>query len=126
MFKRKGDKSGALLIELDFAFIYQTYPFPTSKMTTEKQHSSGLDDNISIHGKRSVNGSERKEELLDSPFGHHESPEWRAAERKIVRKLDMTLMPIVWILYMFNYLDRNNIALVSPSVPLALLHGAMR
>lgn len=31
-------------------------------------------------------------------------------ERSLVRKLDMTLMPIVFILYLFNYLDRNNIA----------------
>lgn len=41
-----------------------------------------------------------------------DSPEARAAERRIVRKLDMTLLPMVWILYMFNYLDRNNIASV--------------
>lgn len=38
------------------------------------------------------------------------SEEWQAASRRIVRKLDMTLMPTVWILYVFNYLDRNNIA----------------
>jgi len=34
----------------------------------------------------------------------------RRLEKKLVRKLDMTLMPVVWILYLFNYLDRNNIA----------------
>jgi len=38
------------------------------------------------------------------------TPEWQAKEKKIVRRLDMTLMPMVWILYLFNYLDRNNIA----------------
>jgi len=37
-------------------------------------------------------------------------PEWRRREKKLVRKLDMTLMPMVWVLYLFNYLDRNNIA----------------
>ena len=37
-------------------------------------------------------------------------PEYRKKEKKLVRKLDMTLMPMVWILYFFNYLDRNNIA----------------
>ena len=36
-------------------------------------------------------------------------PEWRRGEKKLVWKLDMTLMPIVWVLYLFNYLDRNNI-----------------
>lgn len=35
---------------------------------------------------------------------------WRAREKRLVRKLDMTLMPMVWVLYLFNYLDRNNIA----------------
>jgi hypothetical protein len=38
---------------------------------------------------------------------------WKAREKRLVRKLDMTLMPMVWVLYLFNYLDRNNIALVS-------------
>ncbi|TDZ31635.1 MFS transporter prlL [Colletotrichum spinosum] len=37
-------------------------------------------------------------------------PDWRAMERKIVRKLDLTLLPQLWILYMFNYLNRNNLA----------------
>lgn len=34
----------------------------------------------------------------------------RRREKRLVRKLDMTLLPMVWVLYMFNYLDRNNIA----------------
>ncbi|KAF2011513.1 MFS general substrate transporter [Aaosphaeria arxii CBS 175.79] len=34
----------------------------------------------------------------------------RALEKRLVRKLDMTLMPVVWVLYFFNYMDRNNIA----------------
>jgi hypothetical protein len=37
-------------------------------------------------------------------------PEWRNTEKRLVRKLDMTLMPMVWVLYLFNYLDRNNIS----------------
>ncbi|KUL83718.1 hypothetical protein ZTR_07483 [Talaromyces verruculosus] len=37
-------------------------------------------------------------------------PEQALKERRIVRKLDMTLMPMIWLLYLFNYLDRNNIA----------------
>ncbi|KAJ6063909.1 major facilitator superfamily domain-containing protein [Penicillium canescens] len=35
---------------------------------------------------------------------------WQRLSRSVVRKLDMTLIPMVWLLYMFNYLDRNNIA----------------
>ncbi|OLN87958.1 putative transporter C1002.16c-like protein 1 [Colletotrichum chlorophyti] len=37
-------------------------------------------------------------------------PEWQATEKRLVWKLDVTLMPVVWTLYMFNYLDRNNLA----------------
>ena len=39
-----------------------------------------------------------------------ESPEWKEAERSLVRKLDTTLLPMAWLMYLFNYLDRNNIA----------------
>ncbi|KAI0410804.1 MFS general substrate transporter [Xylaria grammica] len=35
---------------------------------------------------------------------------WLAAEKRLTRKLDFTLVPMCWILYVFNYLDRNNIA----------------
>ena len=35
---------------------------------------------------------------------------WLRREKKLVRRLDFTLMPMVWVLYLFNYLDRNNIA----------------
>lgn len=37
-------------------------------------------------------------------------PEWRTLEKKLVRRLDMTLMPCLWVLYLFNYLDRASIA----------------
>ena len=50
------------------------------------------------------------EKLSDTETDPLADPEYRKKEKKLVRKLDMTLMPMVWILYMFNYLDRNNIA----------------
>lgn len=31
------------------------------------------------------------------------------AEKKLVRKIDMYLMPTIWILYCFSYMDRTNI-----------------
>lgn len=37
-------------------------------------------------------------------------PNWRELEKKVVRRLDMTLMPCLWVLYLFNYLDRASIA----------------
>jgi hypothetical protein len=39
-------------------------------------------------------------------------PNWRDLEKKVVRRLDMTLMPCLWVLYLFNYLDRASIAYV--------------
>lgn len=55
---------------------------------------------------------DEKETLQNDHIEHNQTFDhnWRAKEKKIVRKLDMTLMPMVWILYLFNYLDRNNIA----------------
>jgi len=53
-------------------------------------------------------GSHAALDILES---HSEEDEARRRlEKKLVRKLDMTLMPVVWVLYLFNYLDRNNIA----------------
>ncbi len=39
-----------------------------------------------------------------------EIPDWELMQKKIVRRLDITLLPQLWILYMFNYLNRVNIA----------------
>lgn len=51
-----------------------------------------------------------KSSQRDAEQHDHATEEYRIKERKLVRKLDLTLMPTVWILYLFNYLDRNNIA----------------
>jgi hypothetical protein len=38
------------------------------------------------------------------------SPEYRQeAEKQLVRKIDKRLLPLVVIIYLFNYLDRNSI-----------------
>ncbi|KAM0281440.1 hypothetical protein ACHAQH_003563 [Verticillium albo-atrum] len=37
-------------------------------------------------------------------------PHWQDMEKKLVKRLDMTLMPMLWVLYLFNYLDRASIA----------------
>lgn len=37
-------------------------------------------------------------------------PNWRQLEKQVVRRLDFTLMPCLWCLYLFNYLDRASIA----------------
>lgn len=51
-------------------------------------------------------------EHLPSPYQVIEDlgiPDWRILERKIVRRLDMTLLPVLWTFYIFNYLDRASL-----------------
>lgn len=52
-------------------------------------------------------------EYLPNPEDQIEAlglPNWRELEKQVVRRLDMTLMPCLWVLYLFNYLDRASIA----------------
>lgn len=55
----------------------------------------------------------KSEELLPTPEDQIEAlgiPNWKELEKKVVKRLDMTLMPCLWVLYLFNYLDRASIA----------------
>lgn len=56
---------------------------------------------------------EKQAEFIPTPEDQIDAlgiPDWRQLEKKIVRRLDMTLMPCLWSLYLFNYLDRASIA----------------
>jgi hypothetical protein len=45
------------------------------------------------------------------PLVQHMTPEQRAdAEARLRRKIDFRLLPMVILMYIMNYLDRNNIA----------------
>jgi hypothetical protein len=44
------------------------------------------------------------------PIAMLNDPDFAAKERALVRCLDMTFIPCLWILYFHNYLGRNNIA----------------
>jgi len=80
-------------------------------MSAEKKISSAPQDNhLSVHAKMSHEENRLKNKESENGVVDHETPEWKQSEKSLVRKLDITLMPMVWILYMFNYLDRNNIA----------------
>lgn len=51
-----------------------------------------------------------KDELVNVDYsGAHAKTD--PAEIKLVKKLDLFIMPTLWIMYAFNYLDRNAIAL---------------
>jgi hypothetical protein len=45
-----------------------------------------------------------------SPIAELNLENWQATEKALVRRLDLTLLPTLWILYLNNYLDRTNIA----------------
>jgi len=45
-----------------------------------------------------------------APIAELGLPDWRATEKQLVRRLDLSLMPTIWLLYFNNYLDRTNIA----------------
>lgn len=54
-----------------------------------------------------------KKEALPTPDEQLDAlgiPDWRNLEKKLVKRLDMTLVPCLWALYLFNYLDRASIA----------------
>lgn len=48
--------------------------------------------------------SEEIENVILSPF----SPE---EEKALVRKVDLTLLPTIWIMYLLSYMDRTKYAL---------------
>jgi hypothetical protein len=35
-----------------------------------------------------------------------EAPVDRAAEKRLLRKLDLRILPVLWILYLVNFIDR--------------------
>lgn len=39
------------------------------------------------------------------------------AEKKLRRKIDMRLMPILWVMYVLNYIDRTNIVRSTSRIP---------
>ncbi|KAL3588268.1 hypothetical protein FPOAC2_10421 [Fusarium poae] len=45
----------------------------------------------------------------DHAFAELGIPNWEELEKKVVRRLDMTLLPTLWLLYVFNYLDRASL-----------------
>ncbi|KAF3032230.1 hypothetical protein E8E11_000983 [Didymella keratinophila] len=51
--------------------------------------------------------------VQDSPVSHASSTAEvsfdRAAERRLLRKLDVRIVPVLWILYLVNFIDRANI-----------------
>lgn len=80
-------------------------------------------DNEFAHQSYGINGNNEKEVVahiektttrtrMEAPeLVRAMSPEQRAhAEKKLVRKIDFRLMPMLILMYIMNYLDRNNVS----------------
>lgn len=65
----------------------------------------------------SHNDDEKAEGVTSEHIPHTLAPiqalgieNWKNLEKELVRRLDFTMMPCLWSLYLFNYLDRASIA----------------
>lgn len=72
-----------------------------------------------LETKETVSSQEDGEPIGEGPEAYYRNfapiaalnlPDWRHTEKQLVNRLDWTLMPTLWLLYMNNYLDRTNIA----------------
>lgn len=93
---------------------YQSDPhLPFLKMTSRPEVLTHSEQKETIAGFiLSSSGKENQDPAapLDKDFGDIIDQDYVSHEKSLVRKLDMTLMPTIFLLYLLNYLDRNNIA----------------
>lgn len=80
-------------------------------MQSESNQKVSLSEGHELSGGKSSKDNHGHDfKVEDAASDETRDPDWAGKEAILVRKLDMTLLPMVWVLYMFNYLDRNNIA----------------
>lgn len=80
--------------------------------TAEEEKGRSHHDDVTAEAER-ADEKAGKEGHLPSTLDSIEAlgiPDWQKLEKKLVRRLDWTLMPCLWVLYLFNYLDRASIA----------------
>lgn len=75
-----------------------------------------------VRDEKSAMAAEQVDDAVDSEKASQHLPsvtapiealglaDWQGLEKQLVRRLDMTLMPMIWVLYLFNYLDRASIS----------------
>ncbi|EAU32489.1 hypothetical protein ATEG_07105 [Aspergillus terreus NIH2624] len=82
-------------------------------MATEKSDKHGIDpeDNpTALHREYTVTSEGVKQTAKQTDYsGAHKKTD--PVEIRLVRKLDLWIMPTLWVMYWLNYLDRNAIAL---------------
>lgn len=94
------------------------YMMASDKPTTQTIEMTSADDAIRALGAADpvVDGDIEEDLKQPEPLPKAEDqldalgiPNWRDLEKQVVRRLDLTLMPCLWCLYLFNYLDRASI-----------------
>jgi hypothetical protein len=95
---------------------------PSTLMVENQNQNPASDDTIRsaapdpdtiVDGHGDVEEELKQPEPLPKPEDQLDAlgiPNWRQLEKQVVRRLDFTLMPCLWCLYLFNYLDRASIA----------------
>jgi sugar phosphate permease len=78
---------------------------PETSSLQPNRYAKDNDNNIQCE-KASLDGREDATIEFAQATGRH-SP--TLEEKKLVRKLDWVILPVLWIMYWFNYLDRNAI-----------------
>lgn len=74
---------------------------------TIQDEKSAIEHNESSLPATDVGTNDEKLTENVDPIAALNDPNWQDLEKKVVRRLDMTLLPMLWILYLFNYLDRT-------------------
>lgn len=84
-------------------------PRPSGDIETADLHKSHV-DNVEI-----VANADRPNPRKEAPaYVAGLTPEEREqAEKALVRKIDIRLLPMIILMYILNYLDRNNIVSIS-------------
>jgi hypothetical protein len=82
--------------------------------STVERVAARLDGNVArSHSVDDDSGQKQplSEHVEDKPsIAMLNDPDFAAKEKALVRRLDMTFTPCLWILYFHDYLDRNNSA----------------
>lgn len=82
----------------------QAWAHDAEKVAIGPPVTGAVADGAVLGGVGGLAGPERKDRV-DADF----SPEDKAVERKMLRKFDWTILPVLTIMYLFNALDKGNL-----------------
>lgn len=73
-----------------------------------------MDTHIADEKSRELDVQDMKVAANDRQAGRYEiDPQ---AEKKLLRKIDLRVVPILWLLFLLSFLDRTNIGMTCPDL----------